>query len=103
MKHPTTTGIFDSDTGESLGIAKIVDLGLENRYGDKVLLVYTQAQRGTIVMLWEEGRQIHFFVNELEQELLTKDRVWEREAERLGMTGEELKRLVETHRPKKEP
>lgn len=79
-KTKFTTGMFDSDTNQTLQVQKAVDI-TEHCFGNKAwkrtVLLYTKAKRGPMVIIVScisesddanSGTRIAFFVDELERE-----------------------------------
>lgn len=91
-------GLYDSDTGESLVAAKVADITeLQTDY-DRVLLAYTQAQRGRIVQVcrsYGEGdARIHYFFDEPGGIQMIKE-----DEERFGFQPGDLLKAVQQHAP----
>ena len=57
-------GLYDSATGATLVPDKVVDITDLQTDRERVLLVYTKAERGRIVQLHRDGARIHYFLDE---------------------------------------
>ena len=104
-------GLYDSATGKNLDAEKVVDItddcpGANQKR--RAVLLFTTAQRGRIVQMARPypkevytGRHIHFFVDELENEMRAAESVvafgsWAKE---LGLSKSDLRAMIEKHAP----
>lgn len=81
------SGLYDSDTGESLFAYKQVDI--PNTTAE---IWYTDAKRGRIAQIITANWITHFFINE--STVLAKDEVFASRAKILGITSEELSDFI---------
>lgn len=75
-------GLYDSDTDESLGAEKAVDVSEYQDEGIDSWLVYTRAKRGRIVQLQCGALFIHYFLDEPDGRKMMQD-----DSERFGFGG----------------
>ncbi|MDO8664894.1 MAG: hypothetical protein Q7K44_05145 [Candidatus Liptonbacteria bacterium] len=104
-------GLYDSDTGASCKVEKVVDITEDCPKASKkecVILLFTRAKRGRIVQISHPydgevymGSHIHFFVDELDREMCVdpRDDTFGSTANRLGLTKQELRKLIEAQAP----
>lgn len=110
-KKEHNSGLYDSDTGKSCEVEKVVDI-TENcpRAGekDRAVLLFTRAKRGRIVQITRPyngevymGSHINFFVDELDREMnmAPRDDTFGSTARRLGLTKFSLRSLIMAHAP----
>lgn len=81
------SGLYDSDTGESLFAYKQIDIP-----NTSAQILYTDAKRGRIAQIITEDWITHFFINE--STVLAKDEVFASRAVMLNITPEELSDFI---------
>ena len=99
-------GMYDSANGVSLVAERVVDITEDCPSGERTILLYTSAKRGPIVQIAHpyEGRKymgphIHFFINELGDEVAPRDDTFGSTAKRAGMQREDFRQLIEANAP----
>lgn len=99
-------GMYDSANGVSLVAERVVDVTEDCPSGERTILLYTTARRGPIVQIAHpyEGRKymgshIHFFINELGDEVAPRDDTFSSTAARAGMGRAAFRRLIEENAP----
>lgn len=99
-------GLYDSANGVSLVAVRVVDITEDCPSGERTVLLYTNAERGPIVQIahpYENqkymGSHIHFFINELDDEVPPRDDTFSSTAARAGMSRMALRRLIEENAP----
>jgi hypothetical protein len=105
------SGLCDSDTGANCVTEKVVDVTEDcpgASKGERAVLLFTRATRGRIVQICRPyegevymGTHIHFFVDELDQEMYAapRDDTFGSTAKRLGLTKPALRELIEAQAP----
>ncbi len=83
------TGLYDSDTGKSLRIERVVDASWARTDNKPLELVYTTARRGPIVQLRSERATIHYFYDEPGGRAMIRE-----DAQRYGLDGDTLLNLI---------
>ena len=99
-------GLYDSASGVSLAAVRVVDITEDCPSGERTILLYTNAERGPIVQIsrpYENqkymGSHIHFFINELGNEVAPRDDTFGSTARRAGMDRHVFRQLIEKNAP----
>lgn len=99
-------GLYDSANGVSLAAVRVVDITEDCPSGERTVLLYTNAKRGPIVQIahpYENqkymGSHIHFFINELGNEVAPRDDTFGSTAQRSGLERQAFRKLIEANAP----
>lgn len=99
-------GLYDSANGVSLVAERVVDITEDCPSGERTVLLYTTAKRGPVVQIAHPypnrkyfGSRIHFFINELGDEVAPRDDTFGSTAKRAGIDREAFRRLIEANAP----
>lgn len=103
---PVDVYLYDSDTGKDLKTQATEDITHwcpKANQDDPVILLFTKSVRGRIVQIQQprQKRHIHFYVDKLDQEMSRppRDDTFGSTAERLGLTKNELRAVIERFAP----
>ena len=108
FRSPFNLGLYDSSTDLPIEVSHAVDVSDICFFrADGCVLLYGRAERGPLVQILRPydrnnkraGCRIHYFIDELEKELQTRDTLIHRVADDLGLTVPAFIALLRRYAP----